>query len=54
MAVLLTTGYDSPEEAGVQLGSTESYALLWKPYRIRELAQAVRAVLEHRSAAPPS
>jgi two-component system cell cycle sensor histidine kinase/response regulator CckA len=46
MAVLLTTGYDSPEEAGAQLGETEVYQLLWKPYRIRELAQAVRAVLD--------
>jgi two-component system cell cycle sensor histidine kinase/response regulator CckA len=50
VAVLLATGYGSPEEAGAQLGETEVYDLLWKPYRIRELAQAVRAALEHRSA----
>jgi two-component system cell cycle sensor histidine kinase/response regulator CckA len=54
LAVLLATGYDSPEEAGAQLGATETYELLWKPYRIRELARAVRAVLEHRSVDPQS
>ena len=49
VAVLLATGYDSPEEADEELGELEAYEFLRKPYRIRELAQAVRAVLEHRS-----
>jgi signal transduction histidine kinase/ActR/RegA family two-component response regulator len=49
LAVLLATGYDSPEEADGEPNETETYAFLRKPYRIRELARAVRAALEHRS-----
>lgn len=47
VAVLLTTGYDYPEEAGEEQETTGAYQLLRKPYRIRELAWAVRTALEH-------
>jgi two-component system cell cycle sensor histidine kinase/response regulator CckA len=47
VAVLLTTGYDYPEEAGEEQEAAEAYQLLRKPYRIRELAWAVRAALEY-------
>jgi PAS domain S-box-containing protein len=45
LAVLLATGYDSPEEPGEELGELETHEVLSKPYRIRELARAVRAAL---------
>jgi two-component system cell cycle sensor histidine kinase/response regulator CckA len=47
LVVLLATGYDSPEEAGAEQEETV-YTLLRKPYRIRDLAQTVRAVLDQR------
>jgi DNA-binding NtrC family response regulator len=64
VAVLLTTGYDRAEAAGEEWEAVEEYEFLRKPYRIGELAQAVRAMLEHGwtanrsihslSAGPPS
>jgi two-component system, cell cycle sensor histidine kinase and response regulator CckA len=47
VTVLLVTGYDSPEEVGEELEEMAAYPFLRKPYRIRELAQMVRAVLNH-------
>jgi two-component system, cell cycle sensor histidine kinase and response regulator CckA len=47
LAVLLATGYDSPEGAGEEQEETV-YTFLRKPYRIRDLAQTVRAVLDQR------
>jgi DNA-binding NtrC family response regulator len=49
LAVLLTSGYNALGAAGEELGEVEAYAFLRKPYRIRELARAVRAALELRS-----
>jgi CheY-like chemotaxis protein len=46
VAVLLATGYAHPDAAGEDVGEPEAFAVLRKPYRIRQLAQAVRAVLE--------
>jgi PAS domain S-box-containing protein len=46
VAVLMASGYDRPEAAGEQHGEVEKYEFLRKPYRIRELAQMVRAALE--------
>ncbi|MBI1877889.1 MAG: response regulator [Chloroflexi bacterium] len=48
VAVLLASGYDSSEETEEEPGETEAYVLVRKPYQIQELAQAVRAALEHR------
>jgi signal transduction histidine kinase/ActR/RegA family two-component response regulator len=48
VAILLASGYDSPREAGEELKETEAYNFVRKPYQIQELAQAVRAALEHR------
>jgi CheY-like chemotaxis protein len=46
VAVLLMTGYDRAEAAGEEWEAMEQYEFLRKPYRIRELAQAIRAILE--------
>src|SRR5829696_8863850 len=46
VAVLLATGYANSEAAGEDVDEPEAFAVLRKPYRIRQLAQAVRAVLE--------
>jgi DNA-binding NarL/FixJ family response regulator len=48
VAVLLTSGYDSPLRAGESQEETAAYTLLRKPYGMRELARAVRVALEHR------
>jgi PAS domain S-box-containing protein len=46
VAVLLATGYAHPEAVGEDVDEPETFAVLRKPYRIHQLAQAVRAVLE--------
>ena len=47
VGVLLTTGYDCVEAASGEWEAVGEYEFLRKPYRIRELAQVVRAMLEH-------
>lgn len=54
LAVLLTSGYDYPEVDGEEREAVEEYAFLRKPYRIHQLAQAVRAMLEHRAGPFPA